>query len=155
MKQFLFVSVIFFVGCATVSKDECVKFNWKQQGFKGAMRGEILSDTNEYYHNKCTIQHGVVINGEQLKSGYEQGLKRYCTPQNALELGLSGREYEGICPIKMEKKFLSQFKDGSNSFLKSRVKSLESDIDDKDDEINNLKDKISDLEDRISELESR
>jgi len=131
---------IFLLSCATYSKKECESFNWDQRGYRSALRGEVKEDRLSYYYVTCNDKYAVKPEDQSFNTGYEKGLKRFCTADYAKEFARRGGEYVGTCTPEQEKSFLKPYAKGVNQFYKTRVYALER--------------KVSDLESEVSSLES-
>lgn len=72
--------------------------DWHKQGLQAALNGKHLDDARETFEKQCYHENKVKPDEEKMKQGYDQGLKQFCTPENAYRLGSSGRSYASICP---------------------------------------------------------
>ena len=97
-------------GCASLSETECRSANWKEIGYADGSKGARAKRADE--HASACAQHGLSMDREAWAHGYERGLELYCTPENALQLGLHGGDYSGACPPVSELGFTSHWRAG-------------------------------------------
>ncbi len=94
MKHLLLISFLVFgiASCSSLSKEECQTTNWLERGKSDALRGKVTPQDSKY--QKDCSEHGITMEREKYLSGYDEGLKLYCTYQNGYKLGLdSGTEH--------------------------------------------------------------
>ena len=137
-------------GCTSMSKQECESANWQEHGFNSALKGETLPHANEYYGRQCTERHSVAVDGNELATGYENGLKHYCTPQNATRVGESLDDYQGICPKELEPNFVPVYNSALIRGFRRRVRQLESEVDSLRSQLSSAESEISSLRSQIS-----
>lgn len=90
-------------GCATLSETECRMGDWRGLGFDDGRAGypEIrLAD-----HRKACTEYRIVPDEVAYREGRQVGLRHYCELPNALEEGLAGRRYQGVCPPEVDRDF--------------------------------------------------
>jgi hypothetical protein len=115
--------------CATMSAEQCLAGDWSGQGF-----GE---------HADACVKHGVTPDDAAYRSGWSEGVLRYCTPARGFEEGRRGANYAGVCPSDLERDFLPAYEDGRTlhaaeeavSSARSTVDSLGSRLEELDDKI--------------------
>lgn len=83
-------------GCASLSEGECLTANWEDIGYRDGVRG-ARRERAEAHAGACA-EHGVSLDREAWQRGYETGLDVYCTPENAVQVGLGGGADPGVCP---------------------------------------------------------
>ena len=91
------------VSCAVMSPQECQLANWREIGRMDGLAGKPLAFFDER-RNECA-EADVHADTQGYLSGREQGLRSYCQIGNALQLGLRGESYEGVCPPPMDPEF--------------------------------------------------
>lgn len=96
--------------CATLSEGECRTANWYELGRLDGANGQPRSRLNN--HAEACGEYGIIPNPEAYFEGRDDGLARYCTPQNGFEVGRSGGSYQGVCPPGDESGFLAGYRDG-------------------------------------------
>lgn len=142
-------------GCSTFSKQQCLEMDWKAQGFSTANNGESLTEGIAYFNQECGREHSIRVDSQLFKLGYDQGLKEFCSPENAFASGNKGVVYKGTCAQYSEDKFLSKYLAGRAAFTERRVVELESKVDDLESQVSNLKSEVSDKESQIRTLEGQ
>jgi hypothetical protein len=96
--------------CASLSKDECLQADWYEIGHSDGMEGLKSSRLSE--HNKACIEYHVIPDKIRYSQGRQDGLLRYCTPENGLQEGLDGHSYQKVCPYEIESAFLKNYRKG-------------------------------------------
>ncbi|MFS2036577.1 DUF2799 domain-containing protein [Polaromonas sp. CT11-55] len=89
-------------GCESLSPAECATADWRQLGVQDGSRGR--TDRAADYYESCA-KAGIAVNVAVYRAGRNQGLQSYCQPANALNEGLAGNSYEGVCPAPMDQNF--------------------------------------------------
>lgn len=97
-------------GCASMSPEECLTAQWHEQGMRDGQNGYPRSRAAN--HQEACAKVGVSINMTQYQAGRDIGIRRYCTPENAIEQGRSGRSYQNSCPPELERRFLDNYHSG-------------------------------------------
>ncbi len=133
--------LILLGGCSTLSKDECLRGDWRQYGYYDGTHGYPPGRIEE--HREACAEHGVRPDPAAYAAGREAGLRLYCTPANGFERGKSGATYHGVCRPETEGGFLRAYRLGWQIHeLSDKIRYLESQIRDKEKELE--KDKLSD-----------
>ena len=98
-------------GCASgLSRDECNMADWRTIGYEDGVQGR--SETRIGGHRKACAKHGVGLNLETYRSGWDEGVRRYCQAGNGYNQGRRGKSYSGVCPAQMEADFLQAYRAG-------------------------------------------
>ncbi|MGB5537430.1 MAG: DUF2799 domain-containing protein [Thiogranum sp.] len=98
-------------GCASgLSRDECNTADWRTIGYEDGVQGR--SETRIGGHRKACAKHGVGLNLETYRSGWDEGVRRYCQAGNGYNQGRRGKSYSGVCPAQMEADFLQAYRAG-------------------------------------------
>ena len=97
-------------GCATLNKEECLSADWAVIGFEDGSLGRDAAYLRN--HREACSQHGVSPKLAEYQQGHAEGLKVFCTPNNAYVYGLEGGQYQGVCPYDLEIAFLPAYKLG-------------------------------------------
>ncbi len=90
------LALTLLASCATLSEDQCRDGNWAAIGFSDGADGRPASWIAE--HRKACAEFGVVPDAAAWAMGREQGLKQYCTPDNAYRIGSRGLTLAPVCP---------------------------------------------------------
>jgi hypothetical protein len=113
--------VAILTGCASgLSKQECDVADWRAIGYEDGVKGWSQARIGE--HRKACAKHGVSLDLDAYRSGWEEGVERYCQPGNGYHEGRAGRRYLGVCPQGLEPAFLSAYHDGRELYgLEAKV----------------------------------
>ena len=96
--------------CATMSEEQCLAGDWSGQGFSDGAAGYAMSRLGE--HAEACGRHGVVPDDAAYRSGWNEGVLRYCTIENGFRVGAQGGGYAGVCPAEVERDFVVAYEDG-------------------------------------------
>jgi len=136
--QILSVALIAsFLGCATLSRNECLEADWFEIGRKDGIIGKPRALFQK--HIDACIKHGISPNRNAYHEGRDAGLSIYCTENNGFEQGRRGKTYQYVCPPDLEPEFLNGFNQGREIYkyeskvasLERRLKEIEKQIEDK------------------------
>lgn len=93
--------------CATLNKDECATANWQQLGHSDGAAGHSTGRIDS--HRKACSEHNIPVNEQQWMSGWQEGIRLYCTAKNGLAQGIDGRSYSNSCPFELKEGFESAY----------------------------------------------
>jgi hypothetical protein len=105
-------------GCATMSKEECKQADWYLKGVEDATHGFPLDRVVE--HGKACARVNIVPNMKDYREGHAKGARLYCVPEKGYSEGRGGAQYNGICPVELEPKFLRAYRDGQELYIIQR-----------------------------------
>lgn len=88
--------LVLLSGCATMSKQECQIADWQAVGQRDGSNGRSMDYILN--HAKACGRINIVPNKTQWEIGRQQGLKLYCTPSNAYNVGSQGKSLNLVCP---------------------------------------------------------
>jgi hypothetical protein len=126
-------------GCASgLTKEECQLADWRTIGYEDGLRG--LSQARISEHRKDCAEHGVALNLDAYRSGWDEGVRNYCQPGNGYRLGRAGSRYNGVCPPGQEPGFLRAYGHGKQ-------------IHDLEAEVNRLQRTLNRKHDRMAQIE--
>ncbi|WP_066967347.1 DUF2799 domain-containing protein [Microbulbifer sp. Q7] len=97
-------------GCAIISENECQAGLWYERGIEDGARGQTQATVYKIAQ-KCH-EYGVRTDTSAWMRGYEEGIERYCTPENGFVVGRRGRNYEGVCTGPTADLFLANYERG-------------------------------------------
>lgn len=107
-------TLFILVGCATVSKEDCLVTDWFETGRMDGMHGKPRTAFHD--RAKSCLEHGVNADRQAYYQGHDLGLRSYCTEQKGFELGRKGLAYQSICPLQFEEKFRTGYYNGMRSY---------------------------------------
>jgi len=132
-------------GCATMSEDECRLADWRTIGYEDGAAGAPASAIGS--RREACAEHGVVPDLAAYRAGREEGLREFCQPRNAYNLGARGAQYAGVCPADLEPAFAEAYDRGRELHgYTSRVARADSAVATKKREIAALEDQLGDSE---------
>ncbi len=166
LKISLLLLTLFISSCATLSKKDCESGNWRQIGFRDGANGHFSNRFEE--HQKACQSYNVQPNFEVYKSGYREGVRQHCRPENGYKLGYQEKSYNGVCPDNLRDAFLRKYVEGlyeaqreiqykidrkNNDFreLTNRLRKTKN----TSDEIHKIQQNLDQLENEIRSLEER
>jgi hypothetical protein len=129
MSKYVFVVCLMALmsGCATMSKEECALTDWYVKGADDATHGLPLDRVIEYGKD-CAKAH-IVPDMKAYRAGHEKGARLYCVASKGYTEGRAGAQYNNICPLDLEPKFLQAYRDGQELYLvQSKINSLTSQL---------------------------
>ncbi|RZJ26683.1 MAG: DUF2799 domain-containing protein [Haliea sp.] len=89
-------------GCASLSPAECATANWRQIGIQDGSQGR--TDRAAAHHDACA-KAGIAVDVASYRAGRGEGLQGYCRLDVAINEGLAGRSYRGVCPPDVDPHF--------------------------------------------------
>jgi len=105
------------------SKEECGAADWRAIGYEDGVRG--WSEARMATHRKGCARHGVTLDLNAYRSGWQEGVQRYCQPGNGYHEGRTGHKYGGVCPQQLEPAFLDAYRAGHELYsLEAEVQRL-------------------------------
>lgn len=114
MKTLILLAVVTLLsGCAIdpISQSD----NWHQVGYQDGARGFNARSYSQLGHISATQQ-------TEYDQGYNEGIRYYCNPNFAYQIGLSGQEYLGVCDgMKQGQKFRMEWQRGWNAYQSSAM----------------------------------
>ena len=131
--------------CATLNEAECETTNWRDLGQRNGQEGRASSYIVQ--HQDACSRFGLPVDGTAWRSGWEVGIRQYCTPRNGLEEGKQGNVYAQSCPADVAPGFLRTYAVGKRVFDAQRQR--ENII----NEIDNLQESIGSADDAAKRQE--
>ena len=132
---------VLLIGCATLSRNECLEANWFEIGHKDGMNGKPRALFQR--HVDACIKHGVNANRNAYYAGRDEGLRIYCTGNSGYEQGRLGRKYHYVCPPDLEPEFLNAYYEGREiyeyekkvAYLERQLKKIRKQIKEKEKDL--------------------
>jgi hypothetical protein len=115
--------------CYSMSKEECLVANWKVIGESDGSSG--YNPQNRFAeHVKSCARVKIAPDQTVWYAGFQEGLKRYCTPLSGASHGEAGDGYNNVCPPDREQGFMQGYSAGKRVHdLRAQLDSIRSDID--------------------------
>ena len=118
------ISTAALMGCATLSKNECLQADWYELGWRDGNLGKPRSLFQE--HADACVEHNVHADKTAYFRGRDDGLKNFCTYDNGFSQGRYGKSYTYVCPPELEASFLAGFRKGQKVYqYRRKVLALE------------------------------
>jgi len=106
--------VIMVVGCASVSKEDCLLTDWYEIGRLDGRQGKPR--TAFQGRAKACLEHGISADRQAYYKGHDLGMQYYCSAEKGFELGQKGFAYKSVCPLQLEPDFRAGYNRGIQSF---------------------------------------
>lgn len=97
-----------------LSKSTCQEGDWFGIGLRDGYQGQLPDKLDK--HVKSCSKHEIVPNVDLWEQGRQQGLKRYCTPQNAYNVGANGFSLKQSCPAELSSSLYAAHSVGRNYY---------------------------------------
>jgi hypothetical protein len=131
-------SLTLLSACATMDEDQCRSADWYDIGVRDGLAGEPASQLAQ--HRKACAEYGVRPHEQRYQDGRAEGLREYCRLGNAIDSGLKGRQYQGVCPAHRDRDF-RYYNDAAYAVyqLRNEVESTHASIEDKEHRLRDRK----------------
>lgn len=106
----LSLGVLSLSGCATISEEACQSGSWQDIGFQDGEKGRSRSRLADI--SKTCAKYGVTPDRTAYIRGLEDGLRRYCTPDNGFTAGRNGNSPNYECEAGAYSDYLDAHADG-------------------------------------------
>ena len=144
-------SLIFFLivaawmsGCAgrpSISENQCAAGDWQTIGYRDGVNGQRSSRL--LAHQDACMEYGVVPGRQAYMTGWEDGAREYCDPNNGFHVGERGWSHNNICPADLRAGFLTAYHAGRALYdTRAEIADLEREIDRKTSRLSALKSEI-------------
>ena len=88
----------FLAACASLTAEQCLSGNWSDIGYNDGINGRSVEYIGNHF--EACAEVGVTPDVRAWQEGREQGLLRYCTPENAYITGRNGANFNNVCPAE-------------------------------------------------------
>lgn len=92
----VFGAALALANCQTLNEDQCQVTDWRILGSTDGAAGR--NQTHVARHQEACAKYGIPVDVPAWQSGWEEGIRRYCTPGNGLDVGMRGKSYANSCP---------------------------------------------------------
>jgi len=134
-----FGALVLVSGCASVglSQADCAAMDWQQVGLEDGQTGAGPFESNELQQQCSEI--GAPVDSDEYQTGFAQGVRSFCQPDNGFDAGVSGYQYSGICPAELAGGFIQQYNIGIQfHYIHRDISAIESAISGNQDSIDKL-----------------
>lgn len=83
--------------CATLTEEQCQTGDWSSIGYNDGLNGRAQDYVSNHF--EACSELGISPDIRAWEAGREQGLLRYCTPENAYITGRNGNRFNNVCAI--------------------------------------------------------
>jgi Protein of unknown function (DUF2799) len=83
-------------GCQTLNEDQCSVTDWRVLGSTDGAAGRPQSYVSR--HQEACTKFGIPVDVPTWNAGWNEGIRRYCTPENGISVGTRGSSYANSCP---------------------------------------------------------
>src|SRR2546430_9365862 len=87
--------ILILAGCASLSKNQCLKADWYAVGLFGSAVGRPLGGTGD--HRRACAEYNVTPQTERYLGGRNEGLKTFCNYERGYSNGRAGYAYVPVC----------------------------------------------------------
>ncbi len=146
MRIFIYFSLIGLMlsGCAgkpSMSEHQCAVGDWETVGYRDGVNGK--RSTALLMHQDACMEHGVSPDRTSYMSGWDQGAREYCQPNNGYHIGERGWSHNNICPPELMSGFLTAYEEGRRLYqARLVVSNLEWELDQKTNRLEAIKSEI-------------
>jgi len=95
LKLCVFILITQIVGCATLSKDQCLLSQWEDIGYQDGLNGHDYVRIEQ--HQRACSKHGVAVNSDEYHHGYDEGISQYCHSFDHYQSGKEGNVMNARC----------------------------------------------------------
>jgi len=138
-------ALLLLCGCSTLNRSECQNADWRMIGLEDGARGREITYIGK--HRKACATYSISPDLGQYQTGYDQGIRQYCTYTKGFQVGENGSRYPGVCPADLEENFHLGFQRGGEIY------NLNREISRTEATIRNKLDRIADLDDAAQDKE--
>ncbi|MEO1702473.1 MAG: DUF2799 domain-containing protein [Pseudomonadota bacterium] len=100
--------------CATLNEEQCQVTDWRTLGQTDGGQGRPQSYVAE--HQSACSRFGIPVDSVAWTSGWQEGIKIYCTPNNGITVGQAGRTNFNACPADQAAGFNEAYNVGKSVY---------------------------------------
>lgn len=113
-KTIIIVALLSLIGCAGMSKNDCMTKDWHQAGYADGSQGKFKNNlANE---TQACAKYDIAVDGNAYGQGWEQGVRSFCQPSRAMQMGINGQKYNPVCPTDLATAFEGQWRQGLRQY---------------------------------------
>ena len=150
------VAAVALASCAPISEDQCRGGDWGSIGMADGQKGRLISILDKYA--ETCAEFGIAPNRETYLQARAEGLKFYCTPQNAYQVGRNGGRLNNVCTPDVQQSIRPAYNNGHRYHeITERMDDLDDRVDDLQNELSSLRsqDQTPERDTQISDIRSR
>jgi len=148
MQAIALLAIALVAGCATLSESQCAANDWHTVGYSDGVSGQDSSRLLK--HQNACMKHGVTPDRMAYMAGWEEGVVRYCTPDNGFQQGQRGSSYRNVCPSDLEPGFHEAYLAGRELHLaQAEITRMQRSIVSKSKQLENVEKDLREAEARL------
>ncbi len=137
--------LLLLAGCATMNEDECRSADWYSVGFEDGAHGRAINYIGN--HREACAEYGISPQAGRYQDGWNEGIRRYCTPRNGYQAGMSGRSSAVQCPSDMAREFAAAYRYGKQIYLLNRdISAIDHDMRAQQSELEKVQQELAQIE---------
>ena len=141
MVCFALASILLFGGCAVHCADLCSAEDAQTAGYHDGSQGR----------HSCEFVHART-DGVAYRSGWQQGIERFCTEANGYQLGAQGAPFSKECPVAFATSYLDGYQSGYAIYLSQlEIEAMEHAIEAKSAELEQVYAALDAVSNRLAE----
>jgi len=116
LKSFAPICILLLLtsGCAVMNENECVTADWHMVGLEEGLKGKSAVTIGNY--RQACAEYAITPDLSAYQAGHLQGIKQFCSPQKAFQLGASGQHLPQVCPANIHPNFLKRHNKGLRKY---------------------------------------
>lgn len=151
LRSLFALSLLSLTQCNSLSQQECTSSDWYHLGVNDGNRGASTQRVNQY--QQACSDYQLKVDVAQWQQGYQQGLLRYCLPENGYRVGLAGERYYGVCDDAL---FVERYNQGKQQYdIKQRLDEINERIYSIDNAVSRIDSKLAQLDDKADLLRQK
>ncbi len=121
--------LLILAACASLTKQQCLEGNWQQIGLADGING--YAPDRLVAHAKSCRDVGITPDAKAWERGRVEGLKTYCQPASAYEVGRIGGAIGNVCSASQRQAMQPAFDQGRNYHeINVKIRELEQQVSD-------------------------
>ncbi len=144
----LIAALLSLAGCATMNEDECRSADWYSVGFEDGAHGRPISYVGN--HREACAEYGISPQADRYQDGWNEGIRRYCTPRNGYQAGMRGASRSAQCPADLARDFDIAYQYGHRIYLLNReLSAIDQDMRAAQNELDQVKHELAQIEKQL------
>ena len=144
----LSAALLLLAGCATMNEDECRSADWYTVGFEDGAHGRAINYIGN--HREACAEYGISPRADRYQDGWNEGIRRYCTPRNGYQAGMRGASRSAQCPADLARDFDIAYHYGYRIYLLNReLSAIDHDMRAAQNELEQVKQALAQVEKQL------
>ncbi|OGT55063.1 MAG: hypothetical protein A3F17_08195 [Gammaproteobacteria bacterium RIFCSPHIGHO2_12_FULL_41_15] len=93
-----------------LNQQQCETMDWYQVGYSDGTAGKYQRDLTGAITDCAKFK--LTVNAQAYSKGWSTGVRKFCKPDTAFQLGVNGQVYNNICPSDLSAAFASAWQQG-------------------------------------------